>query len=88
MKSIKVIFFISSIFTLIFSCSQPDQAQCACLKQAEKVNELTQVIWQQNASHNDSLELSKALKKKTLLCKELQEASPDLLHELQETCQQ
>jgi hypothetical protein len=86
MSILKLLFFISSFAILSFSCSAPDRAQCACLEQAQKVNRLTQAVWNKSASHQDSLLLSKALQKKDKLCKKLQEAAPETLHELQALC--
>ena len=64
MSILKLLFFISIYAILSFSCSAPDRAQCACLEQAQKVNRLTQAVWNNSASHQDSLLLSKALQKK------------------------
>lgn len=78
-------FVVAAMFS---ACSQPDQAQCACLKQAQKVNHLSEVIWSSNATHNDTLLLKKALQKKQSICKKLEQSAPEALQNLKEACPQ
>jgi hypothetical protein len=79
--------FLASV-ALLSACSQPDQTQCACLKQAQKVNRLSAVIWSSNATHNDTLLLKKALQKKQAVCKKLEQSATEALQNLKEACQQ
>jgi hypothetical protein len=88
MSSIKLSIYFFAIVALLAACSQPDQTQCACLKQAQKVNRLSEVIWSSNATHNDTLLLKKALQKKQAVCKKLEQTAPEALQNLKEICPQ
>ncbi len=81
---------ISSLIVtcVVAACSQAAPTQCACLKQAQKVNHLSQAVWSESASHKDSLLLKAALQKKDALCKKIQESTPELLQELKSLCPQ
>lgn len=88
MSPIKLSISFFAAAAIISSCSQPDQAHCACLKQAQKVNRLSKVIWSSNASHNDTLLLKKALQKKQAICKKLEQSTPEALQNLKDVCPQ
>lgn len=88
MSLIKLSISFLAAAALLSACSQPDPAQCACFKQAQKVNRLTEVIWSLNATHQDSLLLKQALEKKQDACKALQESAPETLQNLKEVCPQ
>jgi hypothetical protein len=88
MSLIKLSISFFAAAAIFSSCSQPDQAQCACLKQAQKVNRLSEVIWSSNATHNDTLLLKKALQKKQAICKKLEQSAPETLQNLKEVCPQ
>lgn len=88
MSLIKLSISFLAAAALLSACSQPDSAQCACLKQAQKVNRLTEVIWSANATHQDSILLKRALEKKQAACEALQESAPEALQNLKEICPQ
>ena len=84
MSLIKLSISFLASAALLSACSQPDQAQCACLKQAQKVNRLSEVIWSATATHQDTILLKQALEKKEPICKELMQSATDVLQQLKE----
>jgi hypothetical protein len=88
MSLIKLSISFLAVAALLSACSQPDQAQCACLRQAQKVNRLSEVIWSATASHQDTILLKQALEKKESICKKLVQSTPDALQQLKEACPQ
>lgn len=88
MSLIKLSISFLATVALLSACSESDPSQCACFKQAQKVNRLTEVIWSSNATHQDSILLKQALEKKQAACKALQESAPEALQNLKEICPQ
>ena len=88
MSLIKLSISFLAVASLFAACSQSDPAECACLKQAQKVNRLSEVIWSSNATHQDSVLLKQALEKKQAACKALQKSAPESLQNLKEICPQ
>jgi hypothetical protein len=71
----------------IASCEQDNTAYCSCLKQAEKVNKLSSIIWSGSATKKDSIALKNALLKKDQLCQPIQQSKDNAIQELRGTCQ-
>lgn len=88
MYGLKSFFFLSVFIVSFFSCSQDDKTACACLMQAQKVNQFSTKIWSLKASHSDTMNLKKALIKKEKLCKSLQQSDPEIIQELKGKCNQ
>ena len=88
MSLIKLSISFLATAALLSACSQPDTTQCACLKQAQKVNRLSEVIWSATATHQDTILLKQALEKKESVCKKLVQSAPDALQQLKEVCPQ
>ena len=84
----KNILLIATALLLIFSaCEQDNQAYCSCLEQAQKVNQLSAVIWSGKASHQDTLALKAALASKDKLCQTIQQSKDNTIQQLKGTCQ-
>ena len=78
---------ISGFLLLMFSaCEQDNKAYCSCLEQANKVNELSAVIWSGGATQQDTLALKKALATKDKLCQSIQQSKDNAIQELKGTC--
>lgn len=88
MSLIKLSISFLASAALLSACSQPDHAQCDCLKQAQKVNRLSKVIWSARATHSDTILLKQALEKKEAICKKLAQSTPDALQQIKAACPQ
>jgi hypothetical protein len=68
----KYTFLLTGFLLIIFTaCEQDNKAYCSCLEQANKVNELSAVIWSGGATQQDTLALKKALATKDKLCQSI-----------------
>jgi hypothetical protein len=68
------------------ACEQDNKAYCSCLEQANKVNELSEVIWSGGATQKDTLALKEALATKDKLCQSIQQSKDNDIQELKGTC--
>jgi hypothetical protein len=87
MIKLKLLISFLTFMLMLLACEQPDQAQCACFEQAQKVNRLSNVIWSSGATHQDTFLLKAALEKKDKLCKKLEQSAPEALLDLKKSCQ-
>lgn len=83
----KYTFLLLGILLVMFSaCEQDNKAYCSCLEQANKVNELSEVIWSGGATQKDTLALKEALATKDKLCQSIQQSKDNDIQELKGTC--
>jgi hypothetical protein len=83
----KYIFLLTGFLLVICSaCEQDNQAYCSCLEQANKVNDLSAIIWSGGATHQDTLALKKALATKEKLCQSIQQSKDNAIQDLKGTC--
>ncbi|MEN9700271.1 MAG: hypothetical protein RLZZ301_1469 [Bacteroidota bacterium] len=85
--STKRLFSIVVMGLLFTACEQANPSACACLKQAKKVNQLSQKIWSQTATHSDSVQMRNALIKKETKCQQMADLSPEEVASITAKCQ-
>lgn len=83
----KYLTLICAFLLVLFSaCEQDNKAYCSCLEQANKVNELSTVIWSGRATHQDTIALQRALASKEKLCQSIQQSKDNTIQQLKGTC--
>lgn len=83
----KHLFFgITSLIFLLISCQSTDEKFCSCMNKSQEVNRLSQKIWDQHGTKNDSLMFKKMIRAKEKLCAEYAHKNGDELLQLKNDC--
>lgn len=71
---------------ILLSCHRTDEKFCSCMNKSKEVNALTEKIWQQKATKEDSVKLKSMIISKNKLCEMYALKNGEELLKLREDC--
>ena len=77
---------LAFVTLFLFSCHRTDEKFCSCMDKSKEVNALTEKIWQQQATKEDSVKLKKLIASKNKMCEMYTLKNGEELLKLREDC--
>ena len=83
---IKKSVILTFLTLILLSCHRTDEKFCSCMNKSKEVNALTEKIWQQKATKEDSVKLKSMITSKNKLCEMYASKNGEELMKLREDC--
>jgi len=78
--------FLSLLTLILLSCHRTDEKFCSCMKKSKEVNTMSEKIWGEEATKQDSVQLKKLISSKSKLCEAYEYLSGEELLKLKADC--